>query len=154
MANGDLLNQLAELLPEAIAWAEREAANGAKVGRPLTQAEAGLARRVGVAHPELVRVAVVPALPMPDTAALRAAADQVGMFGPEMAGLTLGHTVFIRRGDETVRLLSHELRHVHQYEQGGSIADFLPGYLLQVVQYGYENAPYERDASAHERNAV
>jgi hypothetical protein len=154
MASDDLLNQLAKLLPAAIAWAEQEAADGAKVGRKLTQAEEGLARRVGVAHPEQVRVALVGALPMPDTDALRAAANQVGMFGPEMAGLTLGHTVFMRRGDESVRLLSHELRHVHQYEQGGSIADFLPRYLLQVVQHGYASAPYEQDASAHETNVV
>ena len=154
MASGDLRNRLAELLPSAIAWAQREAANGANVGRPLTQPEVGLARRIGVAHPERVRVAIVSALPMPDTPALREAAAQVGMFDPTMAGLTLGHTVFIRRGDESVRLLSHELRHVHQYEQGGSIENFLPGYLLQVVHYGYENAPYEQDASAHETNVV
>lgn len=154
MTNGDLLNQLAELLPAAIAWAEREAAGGAKVGRALTQAEVDLARRVGVEHPERVRVVDVPDLPTPDTPELRAAAAQVGMFGPWMAGLTLGHTVFLRRGDESVRLLSHELRHVHQYEQGGSIADFLPGYLLQVIQHDYANAPYEQDASAHEINVV
>jgi len=154
VAGGDLLNRLAELLPSAIAWAQREAASGANVGRPLTQPEVGLARRVGVAHPERVHVAIVSALPMPDTPALREAAAQVGMFGPMMAGLTLGHTVFIRRGDESVRLLSHELRHVHQYEQGGSIADFLPVYLAQVVQQGYENAPFELDAAAHETNAL
>jgi len=58
----DLLNRLPELVPSAIAWAQGEAANGSKVGRPLTQPEVQLARRVGVDHPEQVRVVVVPAL--------------------------------------------------------------------------------------------
>ena len=47
-------------------------------------------------------------------------------------------------------LLSHEFRHVYQYEQAGSIAAFLPGYLQQVVQLGYANTAFERDAEAHE----
>ena len=65
---------------------------------------------------------------------LRAAALQAGLLGPGMVGLTLGHAIFICRGHKTRRLLSHELRHVHQYEQHGSIAAFLPVYLGQIVE--------------------
>lgn len=50
----------------------------------------------------------------------------------------------------SVRLASHECRHVVQYEEAGSIAAFLPGYLKQLADVGYENAPYEIDAKAHE----
>jgi hypothetical protein len=67
-----------------------------------------------------------------------------------MAGLTFGYSVFVARGQESMRLLSHEFRHVYQYEAHGSIAAFLPVYLQQVVEVGYENAPYEFDARAHE----
>jgi hypothetical protein len=67
-----------------------------------------------------------------------------------MAGLTLGHSIFIVRGQKTSRLLSHECRHVHQYEAYGSIAAFLPPYLRQIVEAGYENSSYELDAQAHE----
>ena len=58
--------------------------------------------------------------------------------------------MFICRGHETKRLLSHELRHVHQYEQAGSIAGFLPEYLQQIVAFGYAAAPLEQEARAHE----
>lgn len=52
---------------------------------------------------------------------------------------------------ESVRLVTHELRHVHQYETAGSIAAFLPVYLQQILDYGYAHAPLEMDARAHEQ---
>lgn len=146
----DLRATLPRLLPAAITWAEAQAARAASSGRPLTDDEAQLARRAGVAHTERVRVALVDALPLPEEAELREAAIQAELFGPNMVGLTLGHSVFIRRGHETKRLLSHELRHVHQCEQAGSLAHFLPGYLQQIVEFGYAAAPLEQDARAHE----
>jgi hypothetical protein len=39
---------------------------------------------------------------------------------------------------------------VHQYEQHGLIAGFLPIYLKQVIEVGYRDAPFERDAREHE----
>ena len=68
-----------------------------------------------------------------------------------MIGLTLGYAVLICRGHESrPRLLSHEFRHVYQYEAAGSIAAFLPAYLEQIVAFGYFNAPLEADARTHE----
>ena len=52
--------------------------------------------------------------------------------------------------DASLRELSHEFRHVYQYEAAGSIAAFLPVYLQQIVAFGYANAPFEADARAHE----
>jgi hypothetical protein len=146
----DLRKTLPTLLPAAVAWAQRRADQAAKTGTRLTREETQLARRVGVRHPELVRVELVEELPAPDEDALRAAATQAGLIGPGMAGLTLGHAIFIRRGHKDARLLSHELRHVHQYEEHGSIAAFLAVYLPQVVECGYAAAPLEMDARAHE----
>ncbi len=121
------------------------------MGARLTPAEEEIARAVGVAKPELVRVEMVgERLPMPDDPALREAAMQAGLLGPGMIGLTLGYSIFICRGHRTRRLLSHELRHVHQYEQHGSIAGFLPLYLQQVLEVGYRDAAFERDAREHE----
>jgi hypothetical protein len=140
------------LLPKAIAWAEAEANAGASNGQALTEIAQDIARTVGVAHPELIRLALVDALPMPQDPMLQAAAVQTGFLGPHMAGLTLGHSVFVRRGYNTSRLLSHEFRHVFQYEQAGSIAAFLSIYLQQVMQFGYMNAPLELDARAHEQD--
>lgn len=146
----NLLQQLPRLLPGAIAWAETRAERAAAIGEPLTASEQEVARAVGVAKPELVRVETVERLPLPEDATLRAAALQAGLLGPNMTGLTLGHSIFICRGHKARRLLSHELRHVYQYEQAGSIAAFLPIYLRQALEVGYHNAPFEMDARAHE----
>jgi len=147
----DLRRELPKLLPAAIAWAEARAKKASEVGAPLTADEQKVARAVGVAKPELVRIEIVSdRLPMPDDHALQAAAIQAGLLGPGMVGLTLGHSIFICRGHRTRRLLSHELRHVYQYEQHGSIAAFLPVYLSQVLEVGYEDAALEQDARAHE----
>ena len=148
----DLKAALPPLLPKAISWAEGEAARGAGAGRDLTERERDFARKVGVTHPEQIRVITVDALPMPTDPPLRAAAEQTGFLNPRMVGLTLGHSVFICRDHETPRLLSHEFRHVYQYEQAGSIAEFLPGYLLQIVEHGYDATTFEADACAHERD--
>jgi len=67
-----------------------------------------------------------------------------------MSGLTLGYTILICHGHLSRRLLSHECRHVAQYEQAGSIASFLPTYLGAIVQVGYWNCPFEQDARSHE----
>lgn len=150
----DLRAALPLLLPGAIAWAEARAQEAAATGVALTQQGADIARGVGVQRPELIRVVVVDSLLLPEDAMLRAAALQTGLLGPRTAGLTLGYSVFIRRGHETVRLLSHEFRHVQQYEAHGSIAAFLPVYLQQIVEFEYDIAPFEIDARGHERGGT
>ena len=146
----DLVAELPRLLPKAIVWAEDEAAAALVSGVPLSANGLKLARSVGVRHPERVRVLEAPSLPFPADPELGAAAVQTGLLGPGMAGLTLGYAVFISVGNNSNRLISHECRHVYQYETAGSITAFLPLYLQQILSYGYAQAPYEVDARAHE----
>jgi hypothetical protein len=146
----DLAAVLPRLLPRAIAWANARAAEVSVSGSALTAAGTRIARQVGVHQPELIRVQEVGQLPLPDDPELRQAALQTGLLGPGMIGLTLGHSIFVVAGHNTTRLLSHECRHVAQYEVAGSIAAFLPQYLQQIVAYGYSNAPFEIDARRHE----
>ena len=146
----DLAAVLPVLLPTAIAWAEEKSSEIAATGEPLSESETRLARAVGVADPQRVRVAIVPILPLPDNPELRAAALQTGLLGPGMIGLTLGYGIYLCDGHVSNRLLSHECRHVHQYEQAGSIKNFLPQYLQQIATFRYENAPHEIDAREHE----
>lgn len=148
----DLATELPRLLPKAVAWAEARAAEMLARGVPLTDSELRLARAVGVRRAELVRVAEGSSPPLPSDPELRAAALQTGLLGPRMAGLTLGYAIFVLEGKVSNRLISHECRHVHQYETAGSIAAFLPIYLQQIVEHGYERAPLEVDARAHERD--
>jgi hypothetical protein len=146
----DLRAALPALLQPAIAWAEARSLEVQTHGHPLPEHVAALARAVGVARPELVRVAAVQRLPLPEEPSLREAALQTGLLGPNMVGLTLGYSILVVAGHETPRLMSHELRHVHQYEVAGSIAAYLPVYLGQIVEFGYADAPFERDAREHE----
>jgi hypothetical protein len=146
----DLKNLLPQLLPRVIAWAEATAADAAANGSPLEDADLSIANTVGVQHPSLIRVQMVDQLPLPGDLELKAAALQAGLLGPEMTGFTLGHSILICNGHLSRRLLSHECRHVHQYERAGSIAGFIQKYLESIVEFGYSNSPFEQDARAHE----
>ena len=138
------------LIPRAVAWAEEVSEHVASAGDPLNASAISDAKAVGVQRPEEVRVQMVDRLPLPSDSELRAAALQTRLLGPTMAGLTLGHSILICHGQLSRRLLSHECRHVSQYEQAGSIAAFLPLYLRSIVQVGYWESPFERDARAYE----
>ncbi len=146
----DLRAALPQLLPGAFAWAETRAKEVADTGMPLDDSSSALARMVEVQQPEQIRISLVESLPLPDEPNLREAALQTGLLGPGMVGLTLGYSVIICQGHLTRRLMSHEFRHVYQFEQRGSISAFLPVYLQQIVEFGYANCPFEMDARAHE----
>jgi hypothetical protein len=148
----DLEAQLPQLLPRVIAWAEAVAADVAARGVGLNASALADAKAVGVQQPENIRVLVVNHLPLPTDPELQAAAVQTGLLGPTMTGLTLGYAILICQGHMSRRLLSHECRHVAQYEHAGSITSFLPVYLASIVQpgVGYKNSPFEQDALAHE----
>ena len=151
----DLAFSLPMLVPRAIAWAEAQSQLVLRHGASPKPPALARARSVGVVNPNQIRVRVVDRLPLPDDPLLQAAAIQTGLLGPNMVGLTLGYAVLVCRGhEENPRLLSHEFRHVHQYEAAGSIASFLPAYLQQIVAHGYTDAPTEIDARAHERDGV
>ena len=149
----NLAAALALLTPKAIEWAEHCSGEIAACGEPLNAHGIELALKVGVASPEKIRLSVVAQLPFPTDPELRQAALQAGLLGPSMIGLTLGHSIYICNGHNSSRLLSHECRHVQQYEQAGSIAAYLAKYLQQIVQFGYRDSPYEVDARAHELDA-
>jgi len=142
---------LPSIIPKAIAWAEAQYATIAASGQPLDEALLSLAASIGVAHPELIRLMEVRHLPLPEDIELRQAAIETRMLGPNMLGITFGYGVFVCHGHTgNLRLLSHELRHVYQYEEAGSIAAYIPVYLEQVFSDGYHNAPFEADARAYE----
>lgn len=146
----ELLAKLEPLMPAAITWARELSLVAIEEGHRLEPAMIAVAKAVGVQRPDLVRVLTVDNLPLPDDETLRNAALSLGLLGPDMNGLTVGYGIFICRGRESKRLLSHELRHVHQYERAGFIGTFIPEYVRQLVTYGYHVAPFELDARFHE----
>ena len=148
--NFDLRSVLPLLLPKTIAWAEEREAEILSAGQTLNVEGLSIARMVGVMSPERIRVTLVDRLPLPSDPQLQQAALATGLLGPNMIGLTLGYGLYICNGHFTPRLLSHECRHVYQYEQAGSIALYLPRYLQQIAEVGYDDAPFEIDARQHE----
>lgn len=150
----ELKLSLPRLMPRAIAWAEAVAAHVASAGEPLDASGLSDAKVVGVQESGRIRVLMVDDFPLPSDPELHAAVLQTGLLGPKMDGLTLGHSILIRHGQMSRRLLSHECRHVFQYEQAGSIAAFLPLYLDSIVQVGYWNSRFEQDARVHEQADV
>jgi hypothetical protein len=150
----DLAAILAQVLPKAISWAEARSAEIIASGTPLSAFGRKLAHLAGVERPELVRIMEVTRVPVPDDPELRDAAVAFGFLGPNTIGLTLGYGIYFVQGSLSNRLVSHECRHVYQYEAAGSIAAFLPKYLEQIATVGYAAAPFEVDARAHERDAA
>lgn len=148
--NFDLTIGLPLIIPKAIAWAQQQESEILASGMALKEDDFTLARQVGVEHPERIRLALGFQLPLPSDPLLRQAALQTGLLSSNTVGLTLGYGIYILNGYRTARIFSHECRHVQQYEQAGSIAEYLPKYLRQIVQFGYAYAPYELDARAHE----
>ncbi len=117
----DLRILLPQLLPRAISWAETVAAEVATNGTPLSDDGLSVASSVEVSHPSRVRILMVDRCPKPSDPELQTAASQAGLLGPTTTGLTLGYSVLIRNGHMSRRLLSHECRHVYQFEHAGSI---------------------------------
>ncbi len=150
----DLASALPRLLPKAIAWAEAQSSRIAKSGTPLTNLELRLAHLVGVQEPERVRILEVAEVPRPEDPELGQAAEAAGLLAQNTIGLTLGYGIFIVAGYSTNRLVSHECRHVYQYEVAGSIREYLPVYLHQIASFEYEAAPFELDARAHESDTA
>ena len=138
----------------ATTWIESLERHAQTSGRTLVARECAMAAEVGVCHPERIRVLEIDSFPQPPDPQLLAAAQAAGPLGPSTIGLPAGYGILLRRGFQVdARVLSHECRHVSQYECAGSVSAFLAAYLDQVLRYGYHLAPLEQDARAHERPA-
>ena len=149
MSDQSFADLLPQLMPPAVEWAESQEAAILRDGRGLDAAERRVAAAVGVREPELVRLLVVARIPEPDHHPLLAnACATLGFLGAGTAGLTLGRGVYLQKDAFALsrRLLPHELRHVAQYEEAGGVAAYLARYIPELLQYGYDAAPFEVDA--------
>ena len=148
----ELLARLPLLAPRVVTWAKALEARALASGVRLDERLVRLARATGVKDPARVRLLVVDRIPLPDERDLQAAALSAGLSQSWASGLTVGHAVLVLRGFENdPRVLSHELRHVAQYESMGGIEPFLAKHLVDLAEVGYEASPFEADARAHER---
>ena len=91
------LNELPALFPRVMGWISSLEKQAQKSGRALTPIEFNLAQRVGVAHPEEVRVLSVSGIPLPPHPRAKQLARRVGLLNAETGGLTAGYGVIVRR---------------------------------------------------------
>jgi len=139
--------QFKVLLPVACAWAEEQEKIIIHYGVPLSPAQTADAVKIGVDHPEKVRLLKVTRIPAPDRRDLCTAADATQLMSPLAGGLTVRYGIFIRAdcwGDR--QLVCHELCHTAQYERLGGLQQFLQRYLYECITIGYPTAPMEREA--------
>jgi hypothetical protein len=130
----------------AAAWAGRHERRILRRGQPLSARQRELARQLGVARPEAVRLMVVPVLPLPGLRLLHALGFGRLAARLDVSAMTLGHGIYCIGQPPSFRLLAHELAHVRQVEQAGSLRRFLADYLAQVARFGYWDAPLEVQA--------
>lgn len=135
------------LVPLAAAWAGEQERVILRDGTPLPPSGIVNAKKIGVAHPEKVRLLKVASIPIPEDPLLRTAAETTGLISPKTAGLTVRYGIFIRADCWGNRqLVFHELVHTSQYERLGGFQEFLQQYLYECITIGYPGAPMEREA--------
>ena len=138
------------ILPFACAWARRQESIIFRTGVPLPPAEIITAKRLGILHPERVRLRAVSQVP-PLNWLLRWLGQKLGVVSGQTIGMALRYGIFIREehwGDR--RLLAHELAHVAQYERLGGFHGFLKQYLQECINPGYPLGDLEHEAKQAE----
>ncbi len=144
------MSRYQDVRASVIRWADEQYRIIQDAGTELNDAGVDLARSVGVLEPTRIRVLLVDKVPIMDDPAILNLAKSVGMMNGSVLGMTFGHSIYIARGFESVRLYSHEFRHVYQYETFGSLEAFMDEYVQQVLTFGYSKAPLELDAKEFE----
>jgi hypothetical protein len=127
-----------------VAWHEREIL---RHGIPLSAAGLEDAARMGVAHPERVRLMKVDRIPLLNGWGVRKLSQVFPAVSAGTVGLSLRYGIYLRArhwGDR--QLIAHECVHTAQYERLGGIREFLAAYFTQCLESGYPDAPLEQEA--------
>ncbi|MBO6525908.1 hypothetical protein [Erythrobacter sp.] len=137
-------------LAKYVEWVKTIEAEGQARGVALTPKQIELATRIGIEHPEKVRLVYVDAVPFPsDDPQMRKIGEELGFVGPGITNnaQAFGYTIWVRDGfDLTWPLLAHELVHVQQIERNSSFGVYVEKYMTQLTTYGHENMPLEVEA--------
>lgn len=128
-------------------WAEDEERRVLREGVAPSPLQTADARRIGVKHPDRVRLLETPAMPSPEHPLFQAVVGRSRLIPPETEALTLGYGIYIHtahRGERSI--VAHELKHVAQQEALGGLRPFYRKYLAECFIHGYPNGPMEREA--------
>lgn len=154
MARGGICRSAAQYLGACVAaciaspwsWYHQEIIR--RRGRRLTPRELDICERIGVRHAESVRIMEVAHIPNPLRKYSHCFSGRVvGMLVSDVSGITLGQGIYVRNihaGSDS--LVAHELVHVRQYQEAGSVWRFMREYVRQCLAEGYFHAPLEVQA--------
>lgn len=134
-------------VPPAVLWVKWQEQKILQTGTALTSQGLEDARRMGVFEPEKIRVLVVDQIPLFNGGFMDFLSRVFPQVTSKTVGLSLRHGIYVRRpfaGDR--HLVAHECVHTGQYERAGSIARFLVDYFAGCIEFGYPDAPLEREA--------
>src|ERR1041385_2084925 len=141
--------QFRRYLPAACNWVLEQERFILERGVRLRGLQCSDAKRVGVIHPERVRLMHVEQIPVPVQPLLRAAGQAMKLNSPRTPALALGYGIYIRSECCGERWpVVHELAHVAQFERLGTIRAFMECFLYQCLIVGYPSAPMEQEAMA------
>ena len=120
------------------------------VSRALSLTEQALAKKVGVQDVERVRLSIWSEWPEHARQTMTQAATVLFSNSDAIRGFAFDQYVVLKFSDFEPTLLAHELRHVTQWEQYGNRFEYMTEYIRQIIESGYRNSFFERDARAFE----
>ena len=128
-------------------WLRRHERNVLEHGKLLDACQFEDALRVGVRHPEEVRVLKADRVPMPFRRLALLCSRTLRTNQVEPVGLCAQYGIYVKESGESDRnVLVHELVHTKQYELAGGIKPFLRKYLLDCLSHGYSACEMESEA--------
>lgn len=147
-----LINSVPSMLYPAIfrrivSWAYKRAKFINQYGAWLTSDLIDLAIKMGVAHPEKIRIYSSHNSTFIDDHKLNDLLFKFGFSADRTCALTLFHSIALNNAcAKNLVILAHEFRHVAQFESCGSLELYLEYYLMEVAYFGYGKGPLEVDA--------
>lgn len=115
-------------------------------GIGLNQEQLNLAARLGIKHPEKIKILNKSIIPLPPESIVVLAAKKQGLKLDEVAGITFGYgIILIKNRADDFKLLTHEMVHVLQYERLG-FENFLYQYVKECTTMGYNSSSLEKEA--------
>ena len=139
--------EIQTLFPSLVTWAEQMQTKALSEGIPLPEPLKNVATILGIKKIDQVRICQVNAIPEPDNPRIVRLAAGFGLSFSDSAGMTFSYGIFVLHScAQDYSLLTHELVHVRQYEQAGSIKRYLEEYVRQLATHEYQNMPLETEA--------
>ena len=139
----ELLRAIEAYVPQASAELRKSEAVALQKGRALTDEELVLAKRVGVKHPEKIRIYFTSTFPINE--------DEIHN-GGDIVALTMNYGIFVKpyvsfRREAYLEIITHEFAHVVQFERIG-VEGMSRRFNLETFILRDKLIPIEREAIA------